>query len=160
LATVQNHHSGPVECPIQVQVLSSRATIPRYQTPGSAGMDLSACLPEGQTLTVLPGQIVRVPLGFAVSFPSGFEVQIRPRSGLATKRAITIPNSPGTVDSDYRGEMVVALINLGGEAFVVEHGMRIAQMVVAPVARAQVRVVDGLDETQRGAGGFGSTGTH
>ncbi len=121
-------------------------------------MDVAACLPEGETIRVAPGQIVKVPLGFAVSFPSGFELQVRPRSGLATKHGITIPNSPGTVDSDYRGEMVVALINLGREAFVVEHAMRVAQIVVAPVARASVSVVENLDDTQRGSGGFGSTG--
>lgn len=100
-----------------------------------------------------------VPCGFSMAIPHGFEAQVRPRSGLATKHGIGIPNSPGTVDSDYRGEMMVPLINLGRSAFTVEHGMRIAQMVIAPVARAAVTVVDALDETSRGSGGFGSTGT-
>jgi dUTP pyrophosphatase len=99
-----------------------------------------------------------VPCGFAMAIPYGFEAQVRPRSGLATKFGISMPNAPGTVDSDYRGEMMVPLINLGRAAFTVEHGMRVAQMVVAPVARATVREVDELDATARGQGGFGSTG--
>ncbi len=99
-----------------------------------------------------------VPCGFAMAIPYGFEAQVRPRSGLATKHGISMPNAPGTVDSDYRGEMMVPLINLGRAAFTVEHGMRVAQMVVAPVARATVREVDELDATARGQGGFGSTG--
>jgi dUTP pyrophosphatase len=121
-------------------------------------MDLAACLPDGQRVVIEPGAIVKVPLGFAVSFPAGFELQIRPRSGLATKHAITVPNAPGTVDSDYRGEMIVALINLGREPFTVEHGMRIAQMILAPVCRAEIAIAETLDETARGGGGFGSTG--
>jgi dUTP pyrophosphatase len=144
--------------PLRLRPLSPRFTLPAYQTAGSAGMDLAACLPEGQRLVIEPGAIVKVPLGFAVSFPAGFELQIRPRSGLATKHAITVPNAPGTVDSDYRGEMIVALINLGREPFTVEHGMRIAQMILAPVMRAEVVVTESLDATARGAGGFGSTG--
>jgi dUTP pyrophosphatase len=105
-----------------------------------------------------PGDIAMIPCGFAMAIPHGFEAQVRPRSGLATKHGIGMPNSPGTVDSDYRGEMKVPLVNLGRAAFTVEHGMRIAQMVVAPVARATVRVVEELDGTSRGGGGFGSTG--
>jgi dUTP pyrophosphatase len=105
-----------------------------------------------------PGDIALVPCGFAMAIPHGFEAQVRPRSGLATKHGISMPNAPGTVDSDYRGEMMVPLINLGRAAFTVEHGMRVAQMVVAPVARATVREVDELDATARGQGGFGSTG--
>lgn len=132
--------------------------MPRYQTAGSAGMDLAACLPSDEPLTIAPGAIVKVPLGFTVSFAEGFEIQIRPRSGLATKFGVTVPNAPGTVDCDYRGEMIVALINLGREPFVVEHGMRIAQMIVAPVVRAEVVLVEELDATVRGSGGFGSTG--
>lgn len=143
---------------LSLKALSPRCTLPRYQTAGSAGMDLAACLPNDEPLTIAPGAIVKVPLGFAVSFPEGFEIQIRPRSGLATKYGVTVPNAPGTVDSDYRGEMVVALINLGPVAFDVEHGMRVAQMVVAPVIRAEVVVVQELDATARGGGGFGSTG--
>jgi dUTP pyrophosphatase len=148
----------PSTVALHVKLLSPRATMPAYATPGAAGMDLAACLPEGQRLVLAPGDIAKVPLGFAVSFPTGYELQIRPRSGLATRHGVTVPNAPGTVDSDYRGEMVVALINLGREPFVVEHAMRIAQAVLAPVARADLRVVESLDETARGAGGFGSTG--
>lgn len=110
-------------------------------------------------MTLAPGDIAMIPCGFAMAIPHGFEGSVRPRSGLATKHGISMPNAPGTVDSDYRGEMKVPLINLGRAPFVVEHGMRVAQMVIAPVARATVREVDGLDGTARGAGGFGSTGT-
>ena len=110
-------------------------------------------------MTLAPGDIALVPCGFAMAIPHGFEGSVRPRSGLATKHGISMPNAPGTVDSDYRGEMMVPLVNLGRAAFTVEHGMRVAQMVIAPVARAAVREVDELDGTARGAGGFGSTGT-
>jgi dUTP pyrophosphatase len=110
-------------------------------------------------VTIAPGDIAMVPCGFAMAIPHGYEGSVRPRSGLATKHGISMPNAPGTVDSDYRGEMMVPLINLGRAPFTVEHGMRIAQMVIAPVARASVREVDELDGTARGTGGFGSTGT-
>ncbi|MCA3004606.1 MAG: dUTP diphosphatase [bacterium] len=140
--------------------LSPRATLPAYQTAQAAGMDLSACLPEGERVTLAPGQIAKIPLGFAVALPAGYEAQIRPRSGLATKFGVTVPNAPGTVDADYRGEMVVALINLGREPYIVEHGARVAQMVVAPVSHAQLVETDILPDSQRGAGGFGSTGGH
>ena len=110
-------------------------------------------------MTIAPGDIAMVPCGFAMAIPHGYEGSVRPRSGLATKHGISMPNAPGTVDSDYRGEMMVPLINLGRAPFTVEHGMRIAQMVIAPVARASVREVDELDGTARGTGGFGSTGT-
>lgn len=121
-------------------------------------MDLAACLPEGETVLLQPGDIALIPCGFAMAFPDGFEAQVRPRSGLAVKHGISMPNAPGTIDADYRGEVKVPLINLGREAFAIEHGMRIAQMVIAPVARAEIVEVDSLDETPRGAGGFGSTG--
>ena len=121
-------------------------------------MDLAACLPEGETVLLQPGDIVLIPCGFAMAFPDGFEAQVRPRSGLAVKHGISMPNAPGTIDADYRGEVKVPLINLGREAFAVEHGMRIAQMVIAPVARAEIIEVESLEETDRGAGGFGSTG--
>jgi len=143
---------------VRYKALSARATLPKYQTELAAGMDLHACLADGEMLTVPPGEIIRVPLGFAVALPPGYEAQIRPRSGLATKSGITVPNSPGTVDADYRGEMVVALINLGREPFVVRHGDRVAQMVLARHAHAEMEIVTELDETSRGAGGFGSTG--
>ena len=136
--------------------LHQGAQLPAYQTEHAAGLDLHACIEAPVTLS--PGDIAMIPCGFAMAIPHGFEAQVRPRSGLATKHGIGMPNSPGTVDSDYRGEMKVPLVNLGRAPFTVEHGMRIAQLVVAPVARATVRVVEELDGTSRGAGGFGSTG--
>lgn len=148
---------------VQVRVLSERATIPAYQTEHAAGMDLAACLPEDMPhVDLVPivngGGVVLVACGFAMALEVGFEAQVRPRSGLATKHGISMPNTPGTIDADYRGEVKVPLINLGRETFRIEHGMRIAQMVIAPVARAKIVQVDALTETLRGAGGFGSTG--
>ena len=141
---------------VRFKRLHAGAQLPAYQSAEAAGMDLHACLDAPMTLQ--PGDLVRVPLGWIMAIPSGFEGQVRPRSGLAAKHGITVPNAPGTIDSDYRGEAVVALINLGRAAFTIEHGMRVAQLVVAPVARAAVREVPELDETARGGGGFGSTG--
>ena len=141
---------------IRFRRLHQGAQLPAYQTEHAAGLDLHACIEAPVILA--PGDIAMIPCGFAMAIPHGFEAQVRPRSGLATKHGIGMPNAPGTVDSDYRGEMKVPLVNLGRAAFTVEHGMRIAQMVVAPVARATVRVVEELDGTSRGAGGFGSTG--
>lgn len=112
----------------------------------------------GASVTIEPGEIVKIPLGFACAIPFGFEGQVRPRSGLSTKHGITLPNAPGTIDADYRGEMFIALINLGKESFTINHGDRIAQLIIAPVAHATIRVVDELDDTDRGLGGFGSTG--
>jgi dUTP pyrophosphatase len=132
------------------------AQMPAYQSAEAAGMDLHACLDAPVTLQ--PGDLARIPLGFIMAIPKGHEGQVRPRSGLAAKFGVTVPNAPGTIDSDYRGEAMVALINLGRAAFTVEHGMRIAQLIVAPVLHVQVREVDELDATQRGSGGFGSTG--
>jgi len=132
------------------------AQMPAYQSAEAAGMDLQACLDAPVTLQ--PGDLARIPLGFIMAIPKGHEGQVRPRSGLAAKFGVTVPNAPGTIDSDYRGEAMVALINLGRAAFTVEHGMRIAQLIVAPVLHVQVREVDELDATQRGSGGFGSTG--
>jgi len=142
--------------PVRIKRLSPLAVLPEYQSPHAAGMDLHAALEDA--VTIEAGEIVKIPCGFAMSLPAGYEAQIRPRSGLATKHGLSIPNAPGTVDSDYRGAVVVALINLGKKSFVVEPKMRIAQMIVAPVARAVIEEVDELDETTRGAGGFGSTG--
>jgi dUTP pyrophosphatase len=136
--------------------LHAGAQLPAYQSAEAAGMDLHACLDAPVTLQ--PGDLIRIPLGWIMAIPSGFEGQVRPRSGLAAKHGITVPNAPGTIDSDYRGEAVVALINLGRAAFTIEHGMRVAQLVVAPVARVAVHEVVELDETARGGGGFGSTG--
>ena len=148
-------HSHEVE--LRFRRLRPGAQVPAYQTCHAAGLDLHACIEAPVTLA--PGDIAMVPCGFAMAIPHGYEGSVRPRSGLATKHGISMPNAPGTVDSDYRGEMMVPLINLGRAPFTVEHGMRIAQMVIAPVARASVREVDELDGTARGAGGFGSTGT-
>ena len=146
---------------LQIRKLDVRATVPSYQSAQAAGLDLSACLPEASPQVVLkPGDIVLVPCGFAMSIPIGYEAQVRARSGLASKHGITVPNGPGTIDSDYRGEVKVAIINLGREAYTIVHGQRIAQMVVAPVAHAVVKEVESLDDTARGSGGFGSTGAH
>ncbi len=141
---------------VRIKRLSPQAVLPEYHSAHAAGMDLHAALEDAVTIGV--GEIVKIPCGFAMSLPDGYEAQIRPRSGLATRHGLSIPNAPGTVDSDYRGPVVVALINLGKTSFVVEPKMRIAQMIVAPVARAALEEVDDLDVTTRGAGGFGSTG--
>lgn len=140
------------------QRLRSDALLPRYQTDGAAGMDLVACPAEGAAVEVPAGEIRMIPTGWACAIPNGYEGQVRPRSGLAAKHGVTVPNAPGTIDSDYRGELIVALINHGKQAFVIEPGMRIAQLVIAPVSRAEVVEVESLPGTSRGAGGFGSTG--
>ena len=125
-------------------------------SPHASGMDLCAACDE--EVAIAPGEIRLVPCGFYMAVPVGFEAQVRPRSGLALKHGITLPNSPGTIDADYRGEVCVILGNIGREVFVVRRGMRIAQMVIAPVRQAKIEEVDALDETSRGAGGFGHTG--
>lgn len=135
--------------------------LPSYETPGSAGADIRAnLLPEDRDggFTLDPMQRAVVPTGLRVEIPPGFEMQIRPRSGLAMKHGITLPNTPGTIDSDYRGPLGVALINLGAEPYTIRHGDRIAQMIVAPVIQVEFQVVEALTDTARGAGGFGSTG--
>jgi dUTP pyrophosphatase len=137
--------------------------LPHYATPGSAGADIRANLPEelrATGLTLQPMERRIVPTGLRVKIPDGFEIQIRPRSGLALKHGITLPNTPGTIDSDYRGPLGVLLVNLGAAPYVVTHGERIAQMIVAPVLQARFDLVETLDDTARGAGGFGSTGRH
>ena len=132
--------------------------LPAYQTSEAAGMDLAAALPGTAPLNLLPGERQLIPTGLVLEIPAGFEGQVRPRSGLALKHGITVLNSPGTVDSDYRGEVSVLLVNHGPQVFVVERGMRIAQLVLAPVSRAVVVRAEALGETARGAGGYGSTG--
>lgn len=132
--------------------------LPRQQSAGAAGMDLCAAVPEDEPLVIAPGARALVPCGFAMALPQGFEGQVRPRSGLAAKFGVTVLNTPGTIDADYRGEVKVILINLGEAPFAVARGERIAQMVVAPVMAARFEEMDTLDETERGAGGFGSTG--
>lgn len=145
------------EVPLRLKRLSPLAVLPAYQSAHAAGMDLAAAIE--QPIQLEPGQIALLPCGFSMAIPPGFEAQVRPRSGLASKHGITLPNSPGTIDSDYRGEVKVPLINLSRAAFRIEPGMRIAQMVIARVERAQIEVVEALDDTDRGHGGFGSTGT-
>lgn len=132
--------------------------LPSYETDGAAGADLRANFTDRTGITLAPGARALIPTGLRLEIPPGFEAQIRPRSGLALKHGITLPNAPGTIDSDYRGPLGVILMNLGDQPFDIDHGARIAQMVVAPVLRARFDLVDGLGQTERGAGGFGSTG--
>ena len=132
--------------------------LPAYETDGAAGMDLRAAVPDHEPLVLKPGARAMVPTGLAFAVPPGFEAQVRPRSGLAAKAGVTCLNTPGTVDSDYRGEVKVILINLGEEDFHIRRGDRIAQLIIAPFARASWNEVGNLDETGRGVGGFGSTG--
>ena len=147
----------------QVQIAVTRLPhnadlpLPAYETAQSAGMDLAAAIEAPITLS--PGERAMVPTGLAIALPAGYEAQVRPRSGLAAKNGVTVLNTPGTVDADYRGEVKVILVNLGDTAFEVERGMRIAQMVIAPVTQAAFAEVAELPETARGTGGFGSTGT-
>jgi dUTP pyrophosphatase len=137
---------------------SADLPLPAYETEQSAGMDLRAAVAEDAPVTLQPGARALIPTGLAIALPPGFEAQVRPRSGLALKHGITCLNSPGTVDADYRGELAVILVNLGQEPFVIRRGERIAQMVIAPVTQGVFAEVETLDDTARGAGGFGSTG--
>jgi dUTP pyrophosphatase len=141
---------------IQIKKFSDQVLIPKYETPGSSGMDISAFTKEN--IIIQPGQKALIPTGFALSIPKGYEIQIRPRPGLAAKNNISVLNTPGTIDSDYRGEIKVILINFGNEKFIVENGTRVAQMVMCPIIQAKLEVVKDLTETARGDGGFGSTG--
>jgi dUTP pyrophosphatase len=141
---------------VKIKMTSRSGRLPRYETPGSAGMDLSAVLEE--EITIAPGGRALIPTGLAMELPAGFEAQIRARSGLAAKHGIALANGVGTIDSDYRGEIKVALINLGQEDFKVKDGDRIAQMVISRYERAELIKVEELSGTQRGAGGFGHTG--
>ncbi len=140
--------------------LDDRAILPEYKSALAAGLDLAACLPPGETIVIPPREIRMIRCGFAMAIPPGYEGQVRPRSGLASKFGVTLPNSPGTIDADYRGEMMVPLINHGQQPYTVEHGSRVAQLVIAAVAHARLEEVDSLDDTPRGAGGFGATGGH
>ena len=143
---------------IQILPHGEGLKLPEYETNNSAGMDLMAAVSEGEELTLAPGKRLLVPTGFAMALADGYEAQVRPRSGLAWKNGVTVLNTPGTIDSDYRGPLGVILINHGAAAFTVNHGDRIAHMVVAPVVQASFAVVKVLSETDRGASGFGSTG--
>lgn len=130
--------------------------LPRYMTPGSSGMDIPAAVPEA--VTVMPGDIVLIPTGFAAAVPEGFEAQIRPRSGLAAKHGIGLVNAPGTIDADYRGEILLPVINLGKAPYTIRRGDRIAQMVIQQICRMEIELVPTLGETDRNTGGFGHTG--
>ena len=141
---------------ILIKRLSKAVSLPKYETVGSSGVDLAANVSEN--IEIKPGQTEIIPTGLAVSIPKNFEIQIRPRSGLAAKNQITVLNTPGTIDADYRGEIKVILINHGNKSFIIEKGLRIAQMVVCPIIKANLKEVETLDETHRGSGGFGSTG--
>lgn len=132
--------------------------LPAYETLGAAGMDVRAAIPESDPMVLNPGEKTMVPTGLSVAIPQGYEIQMRPRSGLAAKHGITCLNSPGTIDSDYRGELKVILINHGQESFTIARGERIGQMLLAPVTRLVWEQVETLDDTDRGSGGFGSTG--
>ncbi len=132
--------------------------LPSYETSGAAGADVRANMPEGESIFLEPGQRALVPTGLRIEIPAGYEVQVRPRSGLALKHGITLPNTPGTIDSDYRGPLGVIVMNAGQDRFEVTHGERIAQLIVAPVVQATFELTETLGETERGSGGFGSTG--
>ena len=141
---------------ILIKRLSKNVTLPRYETEDSSGLDLAANIDE--QIKILPGKSEIIPTGLAVAIPKNFEIQIRPRSGLAAKNQVSVLNTPGTIDADYRGEIKVILINLSDKVFVVERGSRIAQMVVCPIIKATLKEVTKLEITERGSGGFGSTG--
>ena len=141
---------------ILIKRLSNNIPLPKYETEGSSGMDLTANV--NKFIEIQPGKSEIIPTGLALSIPKNYEIQIRPRSGLAAKNQISVLNTPGTIDEDYRGEIKVILINLGEKKFIIEKGLRIALMVLCPVIKAELEEVDELDETKRGSGGFGSTG--
>ena len=141
---------------ILIKRLSDKVVLPKYETEGSSGLDLAAHINE--SIEIKPGSTAIIPTGLTVSIPKNFEIQIRPRSGLAAKNQISVLNTPGTIDADYRGELKVILINLSDKVFVVENGLRIAQMVLCPVVKAKLKEVTKLENTERGSGGFGSTG--
>ncbi len=143
---------------LKIKRLRENSIIPSYQTDHSAGLDLHACLEED--VEILPGEVRLIPTGISIELPDGYEAQVRPRSGLASKHGITVLNTPGTIDPDYRGEVKVILINLGKEPFKISHGMRIAQMIISKFERVEVEEVSDLSPTVRGEGGFGSTGVH
>ena len=142
---------------ILIKRLSKDINLPKYETDGSSGIDLSANIDSN--IKIEPGETSIIPTGISVSIPKNFEIQIRPRSGLAAKNQISVLNTPGTIDADYRGEIKVILINLGKKTFLIEKGARIAQMVLSPIEKAKIREVENLEKTKRGSGGFGSTGT-
>ena len=150
--------NAPVKVEIQQLPHGKGLALPAYQSAHAAGLDLMAAVPDDAPMTLKPGKHAMIPTGLTIALPQGFEAQVRPRSGLAAKHGVTVLNSPGTVDADYRGEINVLLINHGDTPFPIKRGERIAQMVIAPVVQAQLAAVATLSETDRGSGGFGSTG--
>ena len=152
-----NNSKSEISVKIKTSDLSA---LPSRQTLGSAGYDLSACLIDKKPIVIKPQEVVLVPTGISLSIPLGFEMQVRPRSGLSTKNKLILINSPGTIDSDYRGEIFVPIMNLGNGNFEITHGMRIAQIILAKTETIQWQIVKSLDETERSSGGFGSSGTH
>ncbi len=150
--------TSPVIVDVQQLPHGEGLPLPAYQSASAAGLDLLAAVAEEAPVTLAPGKHALVPTALAIALPTGFEAQVRPRSGLAAKHGVTVLNSPGTIDADYRGEISVLLINLGDQPFTIRRGERIAQMIVAPVVQATLRKVESLNATERGAGGFGSTG--
>ncbi|SHK63562.1 deoxyuridine 5'-triphosphate nucleotidohydrolase [Bradyrhizobium lablabi] len=150
--------SAPVKVDIQQLPHGEGLALPAYQSAHAAGLDLLAAVPEGSPLVLAPGAHALVPTGLTIALPPGYEAQVRPRSGLAAKHGVTVLNSPGTIDADYRGEIGVLLINHGAAAFSIRRGERIAQMVIAAVVRAELVPATSLSATDRGSGGFGSTG--
>ena len=141
---------------ILIKRLSKDVPLPKYETDGSSGLDLAAWIDKN--IRINPGKSEIIPTGLAVAIPKNYEIQIRPRSGLAAKNQISVLNTPGTIDADYRGEIKVILINLSDKSFIVEKGLRIAQMVLCPIVKAKLKEVESLEDTKRGSGGFGSTG--
>tara|TARA_Y200000002_G_scaffold292118_1_gene246303 strand:- start:234 stop:674 length:441 start_codon:yes stop_codon:yes gene_type:complete len=141
---------------ILIKRLAREVPLPKYETDGSSGLDLAAYIDKN--IEIKPGKSEIIPTGLAVAIPKNFEIQIRPRSGLAAKNQISVLNTPGTIDADYRGEIKVILVNLSERNFIVEKGLRIAQMVLCPVVKARLKEVNSLEDTKRGSGGFGSTG--
>jgi dUTP pyrophosphatase len=162
MATNLHFKKVPTEHSNEVRILrlphGEGLPLPSYQSTLAAGLDLIAAVAADAPVTLAPGARALIPTGIAIALPPGSEAQVRPRSGLAVKHGLTVLNAPGTIDADYRGEIQVLLVNFGGESVAVTRGMRIAQLVVAPVSRAALREVPSLDETSRGSGGFGSTG--
>lgn len=151
---------SPIEIKIKtLDHFDSEFELPFYATEGAAGADIRASLPEKKSISIKPGQRVLIPTGLCFEIPLGFEIQVRPRSGLSLKSTLMVVNSPGTIDCDYRGEVNIIIGNFGNEDYVIEHGLRIAQLVLAPVIQAKYVTANELGETKRGAGGFGSTGT-
>lgn len=150
--------SSAIKIDVQQLPHAEGLALPAYQSSHAAGLDLLAAVPEQTPLVLAPGQHAMIPTGLVIALPDGFEAQVRPRSGLAAKHGVTVLNSPGTVDADYRGEINVLLINLGTVPFTIRRGERIAQMIVAPIMRAELARAVSLSDTKRGSGGFGSTG--